>query len=246
MNRKIFYLTALTLFVATLLGAHPPTEPPKAMVTIKGGCFMMGSDLGPKDQTPAHSICLSDFFMDIYEVNQKDFKAVMATNPSKFKNDKNPVDSVTWTDADAYCKKIGKRLPTEAEWEFAAREGGKDIAYPGFDSKDKLNDFSWNYFNSHNKETHTPGMKKPNAIGLYDMAGNVFEWVSDWHSDNYYKKSIKVDPRGPSKGTFKVIRGGSWCSDDIEDMKTRTRLKKKSTRANNESGFRCVMDSNSK
>jgi len=207
------------------------TEVKKAeMMTVKGGCFKMGSDKSEVLERPVHEVCLSPFKIEKHEVTQKSFQSVMKTNPSRFVSADLPVESVTWQESDSYCKKIGKRLPTEAEWEFAARGGTTTEYYWGnvFDSSKgnfcdascdlniRVTDASDGY-----KYTAPVGKFAPNPLGLYDMSGNVAEWVADWMDaeKNYYIISPKDNPKGPIRSNSynlpgganeKVFRGGSW------------------------------------
>ena len=200
------------------------------MVKVEGGCFDMGSSNGSVLERPVHSVCLSSFKIAKYEVTQKSFQSVMKTNPSRFVSADLPVESVTWQEADKYCKKTGKRLPTEAEWEFAARGGTTTEYYWGerFDSSRgnfcdincdmnvRVADASDGY-----KYTAPVGKFPPNPFGIYDMSGNVAEWVADWMDteQNYYIISPKKNPLGPTRknapdfdggANEKVLRGGSW------------------------------------
>jgi formylglycine-generating enzyme required for sulfatase activity len=148
------------------------------------------------------------------EVTQRQWEQVMGNNPVRFKDDDHPVEQVSWNDTQAFVKKFnaqgqgGFRLPTEAEWEYACRSGGKNETYCGGDDVDRL---AWYTSNSGGK-THPVGQKSANALGLYDMSGNVWEWVSDWYDENYYRDSPKNNPQGPSSGASRVDRGGGWGS----------------------------------
>jgi formylglycine-generating enzyme required for sulfatase activity len=163
-----------------------------------------------------------------YEVTQEQWKAVMGTDPSKFKGDKNPVDTVSWTECQAFMKKLNERfadrklnfsLPTEAQWEYASRAGAKTRFCFG-DKNSEMVDYGWSKDNA-GETTHPVGQKKPNAWGLYDMHGNVIEWCSDWFDKGYYQVSPTNDPTGPETGRQHVVRGGAWgysadgcrCSD---------------------------------
>lgn len=182
------------------------------MVPIPAGCFQMGSTNGDSDEQPVHQDCVSAFQMDKYEVTQAEYTAYKGSNPSYFKScgTNCPVETVNWTDADAYCKSKGKRLPTEAEWEYAAR-GGTTTTYYWGDATDDATVGKYAWFSSNSgRTTHTVGQKLPNAYGLYDMSGNVWEWVSDWYGSSYYSSSPSQDPTGPSSGSYRVNRGGSW------------------------------------
>lgn len=189
-----------------------PSVPDIEMVFVKGGCYQMGND-----GYYAHEVCADDFYMGKYEVTQGQWKAIMGNNPSYFKDcgDNCPVEQVSWNDIQEFINKLnsktGKnyRLPTETEWEYAARSGGRNEKYAGTSNKSELKDYAWYDRNSGSK-THPVGQKKPNGLGLYDMSGNVWEWVNDWYDSDYYKNSPKNNPTGPSNGKGKVRRGGSW------------------------------------
>ena len=189
------------------------------MVAVQGGTFMMGAteeqgDDAYDDEKPVHSVSLDGFYIGKYEVTQGQWKAVMGTNPSYFKGDDLPVEDVSWNDAVSFCEKLSEmtgktfRLPTEAEWEYAAR-GGQQVDGTKYAGSNTLDDVAWSTGNSSSK-THPVGTKQPNALGLYDMSGNVCEWCSDWHGSNYYSSSPSVNPQGPSSGVSRVIRGGDW------------------------------------
>ena len=202
---------------------------PKGMAYIPGGEFMAGADSSIgyaecqkyydnckqswySDESPNHSVLIDGFFIDKYEVKQADYERAMGNNPSKFKGAYLPVERVTWHESKTYCNKLGKRLPTEAEWEKAAR-GGTTTTYYWGNEYDGA--YAWTRKNSGNK-THPVGQKKPNKLGLYDIAGNVWEWTADWYEENHYQKVSSSNPKGPSSGSQKVLRGGSWyTSPDV-------------------------------
>jgi len=197
------------------------------MVPVPAGEFKMG---GPKkhDGKPIHAVHVDGFRIDKFEVTQKEFEQVMGNNPSRFKGEKRPVDSVTWKEASEYCEKAGKRLPSEAEWEYAARAGGKDDGYGGY----------W-YKGNSRKESHPVGEKKANALGIYDMLGNVWEWTADWFDADYYKASPRENPKGPESGTERVVRGGSWGGAPLT-VRAFFRLKLDPATQNHSVGFRCA------
>jgi len=165
-------------------------------------------------EQPAHRVCLDGFYMGKYEVTQGEYKAIMGSNPSKFdKNDRYPVERVSWYDAREFIKKLNSRtgkkyrLPTEAEWEYAARSGGKAEKYAGSNSPETV---AWFYGNS-GGSTHEVGTKAANGLGLYDMSGNVWELCRDGWDSGYYKNSPVNNPPGPSSGClYRVLRGGSF------------------------------------
>jgi formylglycine-generating enzyme required for sulfatase activity len=185
------------------------------MIFVEGGTFQMGSSSGESDEKPVHSVTLSAFNIGKYEVTQAQWKVVMGNNPSNFTGcDDCPVENVSWNDVQDFIRKLnaqtGKnyRLPTEAEWEYAAKGGksGKGYTYSG---SNDLNAVAWNSDNSGSK-THSIGGKQANELGIYDMSGNVWEWCSDWY-DTYTSYS-ETNPTGASSGQLRVLRGGSWLS----------------------------------
>jgi formylglycine-generating enzyme required for sulfatase activity len=189
------------------------------LVYIPPGEFMMGSPDSEKDrfsrEGPQHRVRITKgFYMTVTEVTQAQWKAVMGNNPSNFKDDDLPVAQVSWDYAVEFCSRLsqkegkGYRLPTEAEWEYACRAGTTTRFYFG-DNDSMLSDYAWYYENTGTK-TLPVGKKKPNSFGLYDMHGNVSEWCSDWYDEDYYSQSPVDDPKGPSTGQYRVIRGGSW------------------------------------
>ncbi|HEY7545724.1 MAG TPA: bifunctional serine/threonine-protein kinase/formylglycine-generating enzyme family protein, partial [Blastocatellia bacterium] len=184
-----------------------------AFVQIPQGEFLMGSEKGEGDEKPAHKVRISrPFEMGKYEVTQAQWEAVMGNNPSNFKGANLPVENVSWNDAQEFIQKLNARndgyvyrLPTEAEWEYACRAGSTG------DYAGNLDEMAWHGSNSASK-THSVGQKKPNAWGLHDMHGNVWEWCMDWYLENYYSQSPSADPPGPGTGSLRVSRGGS-CYD---------------------------------
>jgi formylglycine-generating enzyme required for sulfatase activity len=188
------------------------------LMQLPAGKFTMGSPNSESGRDscegPQRIVTISKaFYMGIYEVTQEQYEAVMGTNPSNFKGAKNPVEQVSWNDAVEFCKKLsakmGKtvRLPTEAEWEYACRAGSK-TAFGYGDTDAALNEYAW-YTNNSGDKTHPVGLKKPNAWGLYDMHGNVWEWCSDWFSESYANAKT-TDPQGADFGTDRILRSGSW------------------------------------
>jgi formylglycine-generating enzyme required for sulfatase activity len=186
------------------------------MVRVEGGTFTMGatSEQGSNAydvEKPTHQVTLSSFSIGKYEVTQEEWEAVMGSNPSTFKGAKKPVEQVSWNDCQAFILKLNEltgrnfRLPTEAEWEFAARGGTKSIGYK-YAGSDNLGNVAW--YSDKNGRTTDVGQKSPNELGLYDMSGNVCEWCSDWFGG--YSSSSQTNPKGPSSGSSRVNRGGSW------------------------------------
>ena len=225
------------------------------MVFVQGGTFQMGSYNEDSDEKPVHSATVSDLYIGKYQVTQKEWQAVMGNNPSDFKGDSNPVETVSWYDAVEFCNKLsekegltkcytidktskdlnnqneydevkwtvvcdfnanGYRLPTEAEWEFAARGGNtsKGYTYSGSNNIDKV---AWYDKNSYDKGsshpdygTHPVGQKQANELGIYDLTGNVWEWCWDWYGN--YSSGSQTNPKGADNGSDRVRRGGGWCT----------------------------------
>jgi formylglycine-generating enzyme required for sulfatase activity len=215
----------LVLIAMLGLAAHPAmATAPDDMVLVPAGEFTMGSPAGDADEQPAHRVLVDSFFMDKYEVTVRQYGVFLqeagGDRPSEWKtmnktaNQNRPVMGVDWADAVRYCKWAGKRLPTEAEWEKAAR-GTDGRLYPwGNDPPTSLHaNFGKTGSNDHGSLAPVGTLEHGKSpYGIYDMAGNVWEWVSDWYDDAYYKNSPPQNPVGPSMGGFKVIRGGSWAS----------------------------------
>ena len=193
------------------------------LVLIPAGKFMMGSPDSEKGRVKnegQHEVTLSKpFYAGVTEVTQAQYQAIMGTNPSSFKGATNPVEMVSWNDAAEFCKKLSDktrqavRLPTEAEWEYACRvedpprRAGTATAFSFGDSDSTLGDHAWYSANS-GGTTHPVGQKKPNAWGLCDMHGNVWEWCADGYGD--YPKGAVTDPQGAAPCAQRVLRGGSW------------------------------------
>jgi formylglycine-generating enzyme required for sulfatase activity len=188
-------------------------------VFVKGGCYKMGSTNGGSDEKPVHDVCVSDFSIGKYEVTQGQYAAVMGSNPSKFAQcgPDCPVETVSWNDAQTFIGKLNAkgdrqyRLPTEAEWEYAARSGGKEEKWAGTNDEAELGKYAW-YDKNSEKRTHRVGLKKKNGLGIHDMSGNVWEWCQDWYNEAYYEDSPKDNPPGADIGEKRVLRGGSWDS----------------------------------
>lgn len=214
-------------------------------VLISAGTFYMGSEASEagrdNDEGPIRRVQITrPFYLGKYEVTQDQYMAVMGRNPSHFSGRNLPVEMVSWEEAVAFCKKIGGRLPTEAEWEYACRAGSTSRFCFG-NSDSALKDYAW-YADNSGKRTHAVGQKKPNAWGLYDMHGNVWEWCSDWYVDNYRNAST-TNPTGPSSGTYRVVRGGSW-NGNARYCRSAGRGNYTPDVRGNFSGFRVALDSN--
>jgi len=204
------------------------TDPKPQIVQISSGRFMMG-DKNEIDAAP-HEVVVNAFAIDKYLVTQEQYQKVMGANPSRWKGEKNPVEQVRWSDAVKFCNKRseleglqpcydlktwacnfeanGYRLPTEAEWEYACRAGATTAYFFG-DTPSKLGDYAW-FAKNAGGHPRPVGQKQPNSWGLYDMCGNVWEWCNDFYNVDYYKETPRDNPRGPSTGENKVVRGGAW------------------------------------
>jgi len=191
------------------------------MVYVKGGSFTMGNT-GEHDsvfysrETPAHTVTLNDFYICKFEVTQGLWKEVMGSSPSYFTDDDNlPVEQVSWDDCQTFIQRLndstGKnyRLPTEAEWEYAALGGSESKGYK-YSGSDNIDDVAW-YWENSEETTHSVGTKQPNELGIYDMSGNVWEWCSDLYDT--YSSGSQNNPMGAEAGTNHVLRGGSWRND---------------------------------
>ncbi len=192
------------------------------MVSVEGGTFTMGATAEQgsdawDNEKPAHKVTLSSFSIGKYEVTQEEWEAVMGSNPSN-SGAKHSVEEVSWDDCQEFIRKLnaltGKqfRLPTEAEWEYAARGGDRSRGYK-YSGSDNIGSVAWSRDNSE-FTTHPVGQNQANELGLYDMSGNVWEWCQDWYGENYYGSSPSQNPKGPSTGSFRVIRGGCWGNDE--------------------------------
>lgn len=226
-NGSVQFVTGLLFVMASSLFSGD-------LVFVKGGDFQMGDSqgVGEVDEVPVHQVTLSDFYMSPYEVTQKEWQELMSDNPSKFSGDHLPVENVSWYEAVKFCnqksrkegltpcykiegKEVtcdfaanGYRLPTEAEWEYAARGGSKEqpALYSGSDRPAQV---AW-YKDNTDGSTHPVGKKRPNELGLYDMSGNVYEWT--WTRYHKYPNEPQTNPVGPDRGGHRMFRGGSWFS----------------------------------
>ena len=249
----------ILLLCVGVLGCGPDTKPEEQPTTpaetasvnsigmnlIPAGSFTMGSSAF--DNNPPHRVTLTEpFYLGVYEVTQEQYERVMGTNPSAFKGAQNPVESVSWEDAVEFCRKLSAlpeekaaghvyRLPREAEWEYACR-AGTTTAYSFGDDENQLGVYAW-YNKNSGKTTHPVGQGKPNAWGLYDMHGNVWEWCQDWYDD-----LPSGNATGPSTGSGRVLRGGSWY-DDSGDCRSADRLKLTPDIRFNFLGFRVLRSS---
>jgi formylglycine-generating enzyme required for sulfatase activity len=230
---------------------------------VAPGSFQMGSDVGEADERPVHEVRLSHgFWMGTLQVTQAQYKAVMLgpphpalarePDPSTFKDARNPVETVSWHDAMAFCAKLtacervaGRlpaaleyRLPTEAEWEYAAR-GGKQSHGFAYSGSDTAAEVAW-YDDNSAKHPHPVGQKQPNELGLYDMSGNVWEWCLGWYDASYYDRSPDADPENAQTTSYRVRRGGSWI-DDAGGVRSAYRFGYGPDHANGTVGFRVCL-----
>ena len=206
------------------------------MVLVPAGEYVSGA---PEfnDESPVRPIQIDGFYIDAREVIQRQFTELMGTNPSEYKGETRPVERVTWYEARDFCLKTGKRLPTEAEWEKAARAG----TVTRFDWGEAMEDArAWHWDNS-GRETHPAGERPPNPLGLYDMIGNVWEWTADWYEETYYATRPSANPPGPWQGDRRVLRGGSFM-DRPEDLRVTRRNWDYPTSRFKNFGFRCAAD----
>ncbi len=181
---------------------------------IEAGSFKMGSyeGIGEEDELPVRDVEITkDFYIGTYEITQAQWEAVMGENPSTFKDSNYPVETITWNQANEFCKKLSEisgynvSLPTEAQWEYACRAGSETKWFFGDDESE----FSEYCEDDIDAKTHAVGQFKPNGNGLYDMYGNVMEWCLDYYSSEYLEDDV-TDPKGPKEGEAKVSRGGGW------------------------------------
>ncbi|MBF0461380.1 MAG: formylglycine-generating enzyme family protein [Magnetococcales bacterium] len=219
-----------------------------AFVEIPAGQFEMGTHQArhtSEDESPPHRVHFSQpFCLGKQEVTQGQWEAIMGQNPSRFKGTDHPVERVSWRDAQEFIRLLnvregvtGYRLPTEAEWEYAARAGTTTAYYWGNTSQE-IEKFAWHEDNA-SGSTHAVGTVQPNGWGLYDMAGNVSEWCQDWYQSQYYATSPEENPSGPAEGVLRIQRGGSW-NDEPEEVRSAFRGHMDPGNRNNHAGLRLV------
>jgi len=216
-------------------------NPEPELVLVEGGTFTMGCTDGDcnerSDELPVHQVALSSYKITKYTVTQQQWEAVMGKNPSYFKGYNLPVEQVSWDNVQEFIQKLnaltGKkyRLPTEAEWEYAARGGKLSKGYK-YSGSDDINTVAWYTENT----THPVGTKAPNELGIYDMSGNVFEWCSDWYGT--YSEGAQTNPPGPETGTWRIIRGGSYLNFGEYVCRVSFRIGTQPNNYRNDFGFR--------
>lgn len=239
-------------------------------VKIPGGCFQMGQNQTEQrmlkrdesqsdfekyfaDELPQHKVCVDELLMGVHEVTQKEWEKVMGFNPSIFQEGGDyPVEMVSWDDSQLFLKKLNEldktnefRLPSEAEWEYAARAGTSTMYNTGDTIKGTEANFNGsfpfglNLRDEYRKSTMPVGSFPANAFGLYDMHGNVWEWCNDWYKADYYQQNESQNPVGPDTGQMKVLRGGSWFRYTAH-IRSATRYKNKPSGQYADTGFRVV------
>lgn len=215
----------------------------RGMIFLEGGLFDMGSLDGEFDELPVHKVFVNGFWLDKNLVTVKEYYMFCKSIGKEFPNQPDwefnellPIVNVSWYDALEYAKWVGKRLPTEAEWEFASKAGVKcaKFKYSGSDNPDEV---AW-----YSKNCNSPmpiATKKANCLGIYDLTGNVWEWTNDWYDAEYYNLRIENNPHGPTTGTEKVLRGGSYFNDSYL-LRNTNRHKMAPKKWNSMTGFRCA------
>ena len=257
-------------------------QTPEGMVLIPAGTFQMGSTTGDVDEAPVHTVELDAFYIDQHEVTNAEYRTFVAVtgyppprgigytavyellkqgyepwNDPDFNHPDQPVTTVTWFDAAAYCGWAGKRLPTEAEWEKAARGGLEGTRYSWGDAEpndttanfaDSQTEFEWRSADVNDGYLFTApvGTFAPNGYGLFDMAGNVWEWCADWYSATYYSDVQSAErplrnPKGPDTGERRVLRGGTWYRA-AHTIRNAERISDYPNNSLNVVGFRCAKD----
>jgi len=243
--------------LAALVGAAAPApageSAPEArvagieLVRLPGGEFVMGSDEGPAEERPAHRVQLPPFLIGRFEVTQAQWEAVTGENPSHFSGcPQCPVEQVSWDDVQRFLalasakEGVPLRLPTEAEWEFAAGGGAARQRWPGTDDPDDVVTHAWTK-GSFEGRTHPVGGKEPNLFGLYDMGGNVAEWCADRYDRAVYRAAPPTAPAGPDAGRRRVVRGGSFLGE-IDDARSSRRSGTRPEARRRSIGFRVAAD----
>jgi formylglycine-generating enzyme required for sulfatase activity len=247
MSRRSAWVT-VTLMLCAAASPQKSDSPPREFtnsvgmkfVWIEPGSFQMGSQTGNADERPVHEVTLTKgFYFQVTEVTQRQWEAVMGSKPSNFKGPDRPVEHVAWNDVQEFLRRLNEkekdsryRLPTEAEWEYACRAGGKEP-----DVAANLDEVAWRAGNS-NLEVQGVAQKKPNAWGLFDMRGNVWEWVQDWYGA--YSAGRQIDPKGPTSSGPRVVRGAAFFIDVTEYFRCACRGYLDPLMYGTGSGFRCA------
>jgi len=266
MKKGILWILMVSLFFIFAHTPHSQNPNPQSnalgieFVFVQGGTFQMGDVFGngDSDEKPVHTVTVSDFYLSKTEITVAQYRAFckatrrrMPPPPEWGWQDDHPIVNVSWYDAKAFCDWAGYRLPTEAEWEFAARNRGEPIQYAwgnDFPSNQKGGNVADESLKKHNPKTtifenyndgypYTSAVASfsPNPLGLYDMTGNVWEWCADWYGE--YRENPQIDPKGPDAGQYKVLRGGSWINDP-QSSRTTNRFKNRPKNWYNCYGFR--------
>ncbi|CAG7856145.1 hypothetical protein MCAMS1_00531 [biofilm metagenome] len=252
-NIKIFTVIGLCLInsvIASVNAQESKTFSGIKFILINVGCFEMGNPKPATNltvgETPSHHVCIDKpFYIGETEVTQKQWEDIMGSNPSKVKAYDRPVDRVSWNDVQEFLQKLNAqnggnyfRLPTEAEWEYAARAESDDD-YSFGDSEGALPAYGWFGNLGYKGASHEVAQKKPNNWGLFDVHGNVWEWVQDWYDGTYYSNSPEHNPTGPDSGKYKVYRGGSFIGQPV-NLRSAVRFSAMPTSRTHDVGFRLV------
>jgi formylglycine-generating enzyme required for sulfatase activity len=234
MNKKfsgLFVGLAIVAIIAIQVKVFGQDSVKIEMVFVEGGTFTMGCTPEQKDcnftSMPAHQVTLNDFYIGKYEITQAQWEAIMESpSHSKNKGANRPMEKINWQDAQKFIRALNRktglkyRLPTNAEWEYAARGGNKSKGYR-YSGSDNLDEVAWDGKKS--ETTYDVGTKKPNELGIYDMSGSINEWVSDWYED--YTAEPQNNPKGPETGEHHVLRGGDWINTELHFFCIANRVK---------------------
>lgn len=257
MKRKIFQsLFALAILILISGGIVFSQNIEPEMVFVEGGTFIMGNEHGDEDEAPIHEVTVNDFYISKYEITVDLYETFCSATgrgeprTESWSKANHPAIYVSWYDAVEFCKWLSKetgknyRLPTEAEWEFAAK-GGKKTLKLKYAGSNVIDSVAWYQGSIPEDGTQAVGSLKPNELGLYDMSGNVWEWCSDIYKKDYYAKSEKDNPKGPKSGNWRIVRGGSWADKAFH---ARVTYRQSNLPANSgfNDGFRVVMTKNDK
>lgn len=250
MGKIVITLVLILLLPVMSSTLHAQTIEPQ-MVFVEGGTFMMGDKNGDEDERPAHEVKIDDFYIGKFEITVHQFELFCsatgreAPRTESWSKANHPVIYVSWYDAVEYCKWLSKetnknyRLPTEAEWEYAAR-GGKLSKGFKFSGGENIDSIAWYQGSIPEDGTQPVGTLKENELGLYDMSGNVWEWCADIYQKDYYGKSETTNPKGPGFGNWRIVRGGSWA-DKAFHARVTYRQSNIPANAGFNDGFRVVM-----